>query len=353
MRIKPVYEAMAKEYTAKHPEIKFYKVNTQGAGREIAGMFEVQVIPTFMAFHKGGQVDRFQGADDAKLRATVQSLIAKIEKKAVFQLFNPEKKDFYRFTDKFDEVIAKVKALLTTSATIKARDNAIFDKFATNPAQNSKNFTLAEKKELLKWTLEVLDPVNAEVEPFWELWSLLFNEDPWMAIYCHVHGAHFDKLVTELNTKDKEITKTARICIFRAWANLFNVHEGRHYMKKFFVPVNDIVLGSLPRHREDKTTLSALVWLAYNISVMQNEVGLKDGDATRYLEAMCEIIGTEKDENVLQAAFRTITQLTYDKVPRIQIVQSKKLGQVVESHSRAENKTLKCAVNDYRVVVKE
>jgi thiol-disulfide isomerase/thioredoxin len=83
-RIAPVYADMARQYTADCPKIKFYKINVQGPGQEIASQFEVRAIPTFLGFHKGTLIERFEGADEVRLRSMITKLIDKIPREATF-----------------------------------------------------------------------------------------------------------------------------------------------------------------------------------------------------------------------------------------------------------------------------
>ena len=68
---------MFTELAQKKPKVQFLKIDVDEA-REIAQDLQVRAMPTFFFFHRGQQLDKFEGADVNRLN----SLIEKYEKVA-------------------------------------------------------------------------------------------------------------------------------------------------------------------------------------------------------------------------------------------------------------------------------
>ncbi len=70
-RIKPLFEQLE----AQFPGILFLKVNTDQA-EDLAGLFRVQALPTFVCIHNGNFVARIEGADVQALGKALEQLDA-------------------------------------------------------------------------------------------------------------------------------------------------------------------------------------------------------------------------------------------------------------------------------------
>jgi thioredoxin 1 len=68
--IKPMYEELAKQY---ENQITFGKVDVD-ENQEAAMKFEVQAVPTFVLFDGESAVERFSGADAARLQKLLKDL---------------------------------------------------------------------------------------------------------------------------------------------------------------------------------------------------------------------------------------------------------------------------------------
>ena len=67
--IKPVYEAMASKYT----DVAFGKVDVDD-NSDAALEYEINAVPTFVLFDGETAIERFMGADAAKLESLVKDL---------------------------------------------------------------------------------------------------------------------------------------------------------------------------------------------------------------------------------------------------------------------------------------
>jgi thioredoxin 1 len=68
--IKPMYEELAKQYES---QITFGKVDVD-ENQEAAMTFDVQAVPTFVLFDGESAVERFSGADAARLQKLLKDL---------------------------------------------------------------------------------------------------------------------------------------------------------------------------------------------------------------------------------------------------------------------------------------
>jgi thioredoxin 1 len=71
--IKPIYEELAKLHENK---VTFGKVDVD-ENQEAALSFDIQAVPTFILFHGESAVERFSGADAARLQKLVNELAEK------------------------------------------------------------------------------------------------------------------------------------------------------------------------------------------------------------------------------------------------------------------------------------
>lgn len=67
--IKPIYEELSKKY----PDVAFGKVDVD-ENQESAIEFQVSSVPTFVFSEAGSAVNKFSGADQAKLEEFIQDL---------------------------------------------------------------------------------------------------------------------------------------------------------------------------------------------------------------------------------------------------------------------------------------
>jgi thiol-disulfide isomerase/thioredoxin len=348
VRIKPIYESIARSYKTEAPGMKFYKCNVHGPGNAIGAQFQIKAIPTFLFFYEGTVIERLQGADESRLRTLVANLASKLPKVPQFQLFNPKQRDLFRFSDKFDLPVSKIKGLLESNATFKEKDNTAFAKFSSNIEANVKSYPQEDKKALFKWLIGYLEVTpKEEFIPFFDLWRLLLSEDGWLALYAHEHQSHVEQILSDLQVKEKEFSRASRVFCYRSLTNLFHVGAGKYLIKKHLPAVTEIALGGLTRYREDKTAVLALTWLTYNIAVAQNDVQIKEDDVTKYLDAMIYSIEKEKDERVLHGAIVAIINFVYEKSVRMEYVRRKHLVDgPLKEHLKGSNELLKSAIED-------
>ncbi|XP_065185164.1 thioredoxin-like [Sycon ciliatum] len=68
--ISPKFEEMAVEFT----RAVFLKVDVDEAS-DVAEVYKIQCMPTFLFFKNGEKVDEFSGANEQKLRAMINKLV--------------------------------------------------------------------------------------------------------------------------------------------------------------------------------------------------------------------------------------------------------------------------------------
>ena len=71
MKIKPRFEALAA--ANENPNLVFARVNTQQAP-DVAQRYQIDAVPTFIAFVQGQPSGRVRGADEHKLTQLVADL---------------------------------------------------------------------------------------------------------------------------------------------------------------------------------------------------------------------------------------------------------------------------------------
>jgi hypothetical protein len=250
--------------------------------------------------------------------------------------------------------VSKIKEKIAADPELKEKTHTIFETFATNPTENLKSFNAAQKKQLLSWLIEYIEPTTKDERvPFFDLWRLLLAEDNWLPFYCHDHGAHFQKFVEEMVSREKDFSRPTRVFGYRAITNVFNCGEGRGLVKKTISQVNEIVLGAFNKYREDKTGLVALMWLSYNIAACQNDIGLKEEDANKYVETIIQIIEKEKDDRLLHGGILTLINLTYKRPKQLEIACQKKVGSLMKEIPPGDNVLLKQAIEDLDLILEK
>lgn len=69
--IQPVYESLA----AKHHATRFVVIDADQV-HEIADEYKVALLPTFILFRSGGEIERYSGSDPNKLQNLIEKMTA-------------------------------------------------------------------------------------------------------------------------------------------------------------------------------------------------------------------------------------------------------------------------------------
>jgi len=298
MQIKPYFEALAKEFRARCPSLKFVSVNTQEA-REIAVQFKIQAIPTFIGFYKGGQVERFQGANRNKLESlayTIESKIFGSDKKAStstssmsatdeLKLFNPNKKDYYYFKgDNYSLPIGNIKGVLEKFPNLNQEDTkAIFTKFAQDPAANVKSFSAEDKGYLINWIFETMFFIELSDKTigFLDLLRMLTLDPTWAEIIIS-NSDRIDQIVSFFDKKDEqlnEIQRGLKLVLLRLFCNITACEKGNEYLKKNLTTIVKRWLKLASVYGSDKASMTAILMTFWNLT--QNLSSLKEFDEVR------------------------------------------------------------------------
>jgi len=282
MKIKPFFEKMAQNYQARCPGLKFVSVDTNAA-RMIAMSYQIQSIPTFIGFFEGSQIQKFSGADMKKLESLAFTLESKINAKSgkhttsnepeapVFQLLNPNKKDFYTFSGvNYPLPIKNINGVLENFSAINQNEaKGIYDKFSQNPQENVKAFSQEEKTNLVSWIFETIFYIGISEKTlgFLDLLRMLSLDASFLDIILknedkiHLLVKFLDKPEQEL----KDLPKGLKLVLLRFLTNLTASEKSKAVFQNNINAWAELLVRAGNIYKEDKASLYPILMTFWNL----------------------------------------------------------------------------------------
>ena len=165
--IYPVFAALASEYAGR---VVFLKVDGDEC-RELAAQLQVSGYPTFLFVVQGNTVDRFSGADERRLRATVSQYGDREDVKACpYRHFPLKDTEQVKYADmkweaveaKLEEYNAKVPEPQRLTAVEQAELDVVIQKLQNKAGYHSSSFSDDQFRlmwKLLSWPADCIGPV--------------------------------------------------------------------------------------------------------------------------------------------------------------------------------------------------
>ena len=297
MRIKPIYEKIAKEV----PGVLLCSVNTQVKYKlkilsfiiyyfnktcpDICQVFEIESIPTFIFYENGESTEKIVGADESSLRQKINQLYQKYGKKneiekqekenlsnvvseefqksiIKFNIFDPSSKEIYLFkSDKFSVPISKIKEMKIFN------NNELLIKFEKD--NNLKNFSDIEIKEFSNFLVSIFNnnsEISLEWVPFLDLIrNLVALDKNFCNIFCENQENSLLKFIGLL--KNENLIKPVRILFLRLFANIFNSNKGIEFISSNIRTMLTFFENFFNKINTDNSSLQGIAMFCYNSSL--------------------------------------------------------------------------------------
>jgi len=368
MVIKPVYEALARDYAVRCPELKFIRVNT-GAARDIATKFAISSVPTFIGFANGKSIERFSGANKQK----IESLIYQLEKRcneapsggdtdvsktleslAVgFNIFNPAKKDPFIFVpDNFEVPIKKITTVTESDPKFSsAPTRKLFIEFAQNPKTNLKNFKAEDKGYLVTWIAETLFyiGISDSTLPFIDMLRILVTDPGFAESFITKSPERIEEFFNYMDKKDEELVSMQRglkMIILRLLTNISAYPQAQAIFGNQTGDKFKKLIRITRALKDDRASNYACLMLLFNliISLQDNKEYKENRKDLQTL--MLELLKNENEEKNQLALVVNLLWLIYDstdlKAKVKESIDSVKLARM----ERSENSALRMATQD-------
>lgn len=291
--IKPVFEKMAQRYQTACPGLKFVSVDTSKA-QMLSMTYQIKSIPTFIGFFEGTKIQQFSGADAKKLESLAFSLEAKINAKnpknlsqepeaPSFQIFNPNKKDFYTFSGvNYPLPIKNINGVLESFEDINKSDSKeIYTRFAQNPQDNVKAFSKEEKVKLIEWILSTVFQIGISDKTigFLDLLRMLSLDISFLEIILE-NPAKIQSLIKFLEKSEqelKDIPKGLKLVLLRLITNISASEKSKALFQNNINAWSELFVRAGNVFRDDKPSLYPILMTFWNtVQNLSSNKDLKD-----------------------------------------------------------------------------
>jgi len=336
MQIKPVFEALAKDWKIRCPDIKFVKVDTAKA-RDVAGKYQIQSIPTFIGFFDGKNIERFSGAN----RPKIESLIYLLEKKvsestgggktedkvtkpmsnllAAFNIFNPNKKDAFIFIpDNFDVPIKKITQMTENDPKLNSTPmRKLFIDFSQNPKKNLVSFSAENKGYLATWLIETLFylGIAENTIPFVDMIRLVAADAGFAEAIITKSPERIEELFQYMNKKDEELVAMPRglkMIILRTLTNLAAWTKAESIFSKDAGKLLQTLIRITRALKDDRASCYAALMLSFNLILLLEKIKEYRDMRKDIVQLMTDLLKNENEEKNQLALVINLSWLIYD-----------------------------------------
>ena len=372
MQIKPIFEALAKDYKTKGSELKFVKVNTATA-RDISTKYGISSIPTFIGFYEGKVVEKFSGANRQKLESLIFTLEKRINESlhksqeanlneelstlnASFNIFNPNKKDPFIFLpDNFDIPIKKILQITENDVKLSP-EKSIFVNFSKNPKSNLKSFSNEDKANLMTWLVESLFylGISETTIPFIDMIRLLTSDQGFGEALIMKSPERIEWLFDYFNRKDEEVLnmpRGLRMIILRTLTNIASHKKSIDIFSRNIVLCLKQLLKITKILKDDRASNYACLMLLYNLILLLEQNIEYKSLKKEIAMLMVELLKNENEEkNLLAIEVNLLWVIHDDKVVKSivnEVIDRLKLLRLEGS----ENSNLRLITKDLIMVI--
>jgi thiol-disulfide isomerase/thioredoxin len=370
MQIKPVFEALAKDWRIRCPDIKFVKVDTAKA-RDIAGKYQIQSIPTFIGFYDGKSIERFSGAS----RPKVESLIYQLEKRVTesqggsgksedaskgmvdlnvsFNIFNPNKKEPFTFIpDNWDVPIKKITQTTENDPKLNAAPmRKLFLDFAQNPKTNLKSFSVENKGFLATWLIETLFymGISETTVPFVDMVRLLAADAGFGEAIVTKSPERVEELFQFMDKNDQELLAMPRglkMIVLRTLTNITASPKAEAIFSKDAGKYMSKLARFTKVLKDDRASSYACLMLLFNLILLLEKNKEYKENRKEIVQIVTDLLITENEEKNQLALVVNLSWLIYDSVPLKKFANEKMDKIKLLKMESSENSNLRLATQD-------
>jgi len=369
IQIGPVYERMARDYSARYPDLKFIKVILD-FNQDIGRNFNIRGVPTFLGFYDGLKIEQFSGANEGKIRQLVSNLVGRLEfgkeYKSVpigesfdFDIFNPDgDSPFFFVSDNYTLPIGKIQELVEKDKLLSESSmKGAFNTFIQAPKELVKQFNKEQKGYLLTWLSETLVYIGIgdKVIPFIDLLRMLCADPTYTEVLVVNDQVNLSLMLEPLTKDEKDVAalpKGLRLILLRFIANIAGSAAGAKWLETNYESITKKVLKNISYFQTEPAALTAVLMLTMNfIQNAEKDSKVLEKESKEFLDHFAKVFAKDNDEATSLALVMNMCWLGYKvKDVRAQIKKMPEMEKVEKLRTTAIDGKLAKACKDLQTL---
>lgn len=368
--IKPIYARIAEQYSKTHPHIKFCMVNGQNV-RDMSTTFQIRAFPTFKFFFEEDEIDTLVGANEQKLRQSVEKLAVKVSAAAgnnnanaecplsqsrpqctqqvTFNIYNPSisERQFYK-GDKYDTAINKIKS---TSNVDKVEGYQAFLAFSVCPIDSVKTFTPDQRAQLVGFLLANLTNMNdASAVPFLDILSGIIANPEFCETLFSINIKKVMELFTMLLNNLKTLLRPVRILLLRLVVNFFSDRKGLEFIAKEMEGFRTLI-ANWENVAEDKTCIRSIIYICYNIVILGKNLKIQGDLELELLQRLLKILEVEIEDLNFLSILIAVIHLIYKNDKLIEWIRTQGICKYLDRPKISKDEKVVYAARDLQLIL--